>query len=102
MIELTIIRRMFKAPRVIVLVATIGIGQLAIAVTRSFPAYKTGELQTAYPGFHRGGFLGLCDQIRNQHSFTSLWNTGSQANVNERSSAKILHTSETSIENGTR
>lgn len=59
-IELTIIRRLFKAPRVIVLVATIGIGQLAIAVTRSFPDYKTGELQTAYPS-----------------PFTSSWEIGS-------------------------
>src|SRR3954471_17016050 len=34
-VEITIIRRLSKAPRVIVLVATIGIAELAQAVTRS-------------------------------------------------------------------
>jgi len=34
---------------VIVLVATIGIAELAQAVTRSLPDYRTGSLQTSYP-----------------------------------------------------
>jgi hypothetical protein len=58
------------------------------------------ELEAAHAGFDSSGFLGLFDQFRDQHSFTSLGNAGSQANVNERSSAKILHTPETSIEDG--
>lgn len=48
-IELGIIRRLFRAPRVIVLVATIGVAQLAQAVTRALPDYRTGSLQTAFP-----------------------------------------------------
>src|SRR4029077_1848643 len=35
--EITIIRRLFEAPRAIVLVATIGIAQLALAVVASYP-----------------------------------------------------------------
>ena len=38
-----------KAPRVIVLVATIGIAELAQAVTHALPDYRTGELQISYP-----------------------------------------------------
>ena len=37
-IELLVIRRLFTAPRVIVLVATIGIAQLSLAILASFPA----------------------------------------------------------------
>jgi ABC-type branched-subunit amino acid transport system ATPase component/ABC-type branched-subunit amino acid transport system permease subunit len=48
-VELAVIRRLFTAPRVIVLVATIGIAQLAQAVTLSLPDYRTGTLQTAFP-----------------------------------------------------
>lgn len=48
-VELAVIRRLFRAPRVIVLVATIGVAQLARAVTMSLPAYRTGQLQTAFP-----------------------------------------------------
>src|SRR5437762_8724381 len=48
-VELTVIRRLFKAPRVIVLVATIGVAELARAVTLSLPNYQTGTLQTQYP-----------------------------------------------------
>ncbi len=48
-VEMAIIRRLSKSPRVIVLVATIGIAELAQAVTRSLPDYRTGSLQTAYP-----------------------------------------------------
>ena len=48
-VEIAIIRRLSKAPRVIVLVATIGIAELAQAVTHALPDYRTGELQIAYP-----------------------------------------------------
>jgi ABC-type branched-subunit amino acid transport system ATPase component/ABC-type branched-subunit amino acid transport system permease subunit len=48
-VELVVIRRLFKAPRVIVLVATIGIAEFAQAVTLTLPDYKTGSLQTTYP-----------------------------------------------------
>ena len=48
-VELTVIRRLFKAPRVIVLVATIGVAELCEAVTLSFPDYRTGSLQTRFP-----------------------------------------------------
>jgi ABC-type branched-subunit amino acid transport system ATPase component/ABC-type branched-subunit amino acid transport system permease subunit len=48
-VELTVIRRLFRAPRVIVLVATIGVAELAQAVTLSIPDYRTGTLQTVYP-----------------------------------------------------
>jgi len=48
-VELAVIRRLFRAPRVIVLVATIGVAELAQAVTRSLPNYRTGSLQTTFP-----------------------------------------------------
>src|ERR1700719_4934950 len=48
-VELAVIRRLFKAPRVIVLVATIGVAELARAVTMTLPDYRTGQLQTEYP-----------------------------------------------------
>ncbi len=48
-VELAVIRRLFKAPRVIVLVATIGVAELARAVTLTLPDYRTGTLQTQYP-----------------------------------------------------
>ena len=48
-VELAVIRRLFRAPRVIVLVATIGVAELAQAVTHSLPDYRTGDLQTAFP-----------------------------------------------------
>src|SRR5689334_19097011 len=48
-VELAVIRRLFKAPRVIVLVATIGVAELARAVTLALPDYRTGSLQTQYP-----------------------------------------------------
>ncbi len=47
--ELAVIRRLFHAPRVIILVATIGIAQLCIAVTLALPEYRTGKLQTKFP-----------------------------------------------------
>jgi ABC-type branched-subunit amino acid transport system ATPase component/ABC-type branched-subunit amino acid transport system permease subunit len=49
LIELTVIRRLFKAPRVIVFVATIGVAQLCQAVTLALPDYRTGSLQTQFP-----------------------------------------------------
>ena len=48
-VELAVIRRLFTAPRVIVLVATIGVAQLAQAITMSLPDYRTGSLQTSFP-----------------------------------------------------
>jgi ABC-type branched-subunit amino acid transport system ATPase component/ABC-type branched-subunit amino acid transport system permease subunit len=49
LIELAVIRRLFKAPRVIVLVATIGVAQLCEAVTLTLPEYRTGSLTTQFP-----------------------------------------------------
>jgi ABC-type branched-subunit amino acid transport system ATPase component/ABC-type branched-subunit amino acid transport system permease subunit len=49
LIEVTVIRRLFKAPRVIVLVATIGVAQLCEAVTLTLPEYRTGSLTTQFP-----------------------------------------------------
>src|SRR5439155_14475583 len=48
-VELAVIRRLFRAPRVIVLVATIGVAELARAVTLTLPGYRSGRLQTAFP-----------------------------------------------------
>ncbi len=48
-VEMAIIRRLSKAPRVIVLVATIGIAELCEAVTHALPDYRTGSLQISYP-----------------------------------------------------
>lgn len=48
-IELVVIRRLFKAPRVIVLVATIGVAQLCEAITLALPQWRTGTLQTQFP-----------------------------------------------------
>lgn len=49
LVELAVIRRLFSAPRVIVLVATIGVAQLAVALTLALPDYRTGTLQTQFP-----------------------------------------------------
>jgi ABC-type branched-subunit amino acid transport system ATPase component/ABC-type branched-subunit amino acid transport system permease subunit len=49
LVELAVIRRLFRAPRVIVLVATIGVAELARAVTLTLPGYRTGRLQNAFP-----------------------------------------------------
>jgi ABC-type branched-subunit amino acid transport system ATPase component/ABC-type branched-subunit amino acid transport system permease subunit len=48
-VELAVIRRLFKAPRVIVLVATIGVAEFARAVVLQLPDYRTGEFQSQYP-----------------------------------------------------
>jgi ABC-type branched-subunit amino acid transport system ATPase component/ABC-type branched-subunit amino acid transport system permease subunit len=48
LMELSVIRRLFTAPRVIVLVATIGIGQLALAIASALPQVDNGV--SSYPG----------------------------------------------------
>jgi ABC-type branched-subunit amino acid transport system ATPase component/ABC-type branched-subunit amino acid transport system permease subunit len=48
-VELAVIRRLFRAPRVIVLVATIGVAELAEAVAEALPNYRTGSLETTFP-----------------------------------------------------
>jgi len=48
-VEIAVIRRLSKAPRVIVLVATIGIAELCQAVVHAIPDYRTGQLQISYP-----------------------------------------------------
>ena len=48
-VELAVIRRLFRAPRVIVLVATIGVAELAQAVTLALPNYRTGTLDNHLP-----------------------------------------------------
>jgi ABC-type branched-subunit amino acid transport system ATPase component/ABC-type branched-subunit amino acid transport system permease subunit len=49
LVDLVVIRRLAKAPRVILLVATIGVADLMYAITLSLPDYKTGSLQTQFP-----------------------------------------------------
>ncbi len=49
LVELAVIRRLFKSPRVIVLVATIGVAQLCEAITLALPDYRTGSLQSHFP-----------------------------------------------------
>ncbi len=46
-VELSVIRRLFTAPRVILLVATIGIAQLALALSTALPSL--GSSSAAYP-----------------------------------------------------
>ena len=48
-IEMFVIRRLSKAPRVIVLVATIGVAELMQAIVRTLPDYQTGKFQTVFP-----------------------------------------------------
>jgi ABC-type branched-subunit amino acid transport system ATPase component/ABC-type branched-subunit amino acid transport system permease subunit len=48
-VEIAIIRRLSKAPRVIVLVATIGIAELCQAVVHALPDYRNSDLQISYP-----------------------------------------------------
>ncbi len=48
-VEIAIIRRLSKAPRVIVLVATIGIAEVAQAVTHTLPDYRSGSNLVGYP-----------------------------------------------------
>jgi ABC-type branched-subunit amino acid transport system ATPase component/ABC-type branched-subunit amino acid transport system permease subunit len=49
LVEVIVIRRLVKAPRVIVLVATIGVAELVQAIVRELPDYKTGKFQTVFP-----------------------------------------------------
>ena len=42
-VELSVIRRLFTAPRVILLVATIGIAQLALALSTALPSLGSSE-----------------------------------------------------------
>ena len=48
-VELAVIRRLSKAPRVIVLVATIGVAELVQAVVHALPDYRTGSSRPSYP-----------------------------------------------------
>jgi ABC-type branched-subunit amino acid transport system ATPase component/ABC-type branched-subunit amino acid transport system permease subunit len=48
-IEIAVVRRLFRAPRVILLVATIGVAQLMQAITYALPDYRTGSLRSVYP-----------------------------------------------------
>jgi ABC-type branched-subunit amino acid transport system ATPase component/ABC-type branched-subunit amino acid transport system permease subunit len=48
-VELTVITRLFRAPRVIVLVATIGIAQLALAAQVALPKIDSASIATPYP-----------------------------------------------------
>ncbi|HMJ76716.1 MAG TPA: hypothetical protein VK507_12130, partial [Iamia sp.] len=48
LVELAVVRRLFAAPRVIVLVATIGVAGLATAITRSLPA-PDAAIGASYP-----------------------------------------------------
>src|SRR5579871_5550136 len=43
-VELGVIRRLFRAPRVIVLVATIGVAELMSAITLTLPEYRNGQV----------------------------------------------------------
>ena len=47
-VELVVIRRLFNAPRVTVLVATIGVAQLALAIVAALPDVR-GTFSAAYP-----------------------------------------------------
>jgi ABC-type branched-subunit amino acid transport system ATPase component/ABC-type branched-subunit amino acid transport system permease subunit len=49
LVELAVIRRLFKAPRVIVLVATIGVAQLMQAITYALPDFQRSALASGYP-----------------------------------------------------
>ncbi|MGW6708382.1 ABC transporter permease subunit, partial [Streptomyces sp. NPDC054956] len=50
-VELSVVRRLFTAPRVIVLVATIGVAQLALVIAASYPSLDGGAAGAAprYP-----------------------------------------------------
>ncbi len=48
-VELAVIRRLFNAPRVIVLVATIGISQLALTVATAYPSVSDGSARFPVP-----------------------------------------------------
>src|SRR5439155_19362312 len=48
LIEMIVIRRLAKAPRLIVLVPTIGLAELVRATSRGLPDYRTAEVQTVF------------------------------------------------------
>jgi branched-subunit amino acid ABC-type transport system permease component len=66
LIEVTVIRRLFKAPRVIVLVATIGVAQLCEAVTLALPGIaparcrRSSRCRSAAPA-SRARYRGHCE-----------------------------------------
>jgi ABC-type branched-subunit amino acid transport system ATPase component/ABC-type branched-subunit amino acid transport system permease subunit len=60
-VELAVIRRLFKSPRVIVLVATIGVAQLCEAITLALPNYRTGSLQSQFPLPFEGSWQPFAD-----------------------------------------
>jgi ABC-type branched-subunit amino acid transport system ATPase component/ABC-type branched-subunit amino acid transport system permease subunit len=62
-VEITVITRLFKAPRVIVLVATIGIAELALAAQTALPHVDAG-IDTAYPTAISGSWTVAGIQIR--------------------------------------
>ncbi len=63
-VELTVITRLFRAPRVIVLVATIGIAQLALAAQTALPGLKDISVDTPYPTAFSGTWTIAGVQVR--------------------------------------
>ncbi len=61
LVELTVVRRLFKAPRVILVVATVGVAQLAQAVQRSIPEIDAGGRR--YPVAVGSQWEGVLDGI---------------------------------------
>jgi ABC-type branched-subunit amino acid transport system ATPase component/ABC-type branched-subunit amino acid transport system permease subunit len=62
-VEITVITRLFRAPRVIVLVATIGIAELALAAQTALPHIDAG-IDTAYPTALTGTWTVAGVQVR--------------------------------------
>jgi ABC-type branched-subunit amino acid transport system ATPase component/ABC-type branched-subunit amino acid transport system permease subunit len=57
-VEIAVIRRLSKAPRVIVLVATIGVAEVAQAATHTLPDYRSGSSAlTGYPSPMKSSWL---------------------------------------------
>lgn len=63
--EVTVITRLFRAPRVIVLVATIGIAQLALAAQTALP-HMDASIDTPYPSAVLGTWHVLGLRVRGQ------------------------------------
>jgi ABC-type branched-subunit amino acid transport system ATPase component/ABC-type branched-subunit amino acid transport system permease subunit len=55
-VEITVITRLFRAPRVIVLVATVGIAQLAFTAQTALPKIADDRLQEPYPSAVSGAW----------------------------------------------
>jgi ABC-type branched-subunit amino acid transport system ATPase component/ABC-type branched-subunit amino acid transport system permease subunit len=68
LVELVVIRRLFRAPRVIVLVATIGVAQLSLAIA------------TAYPDVDRSG-ASFPQAIGQQWTFAGMSISGAQVSI---------------------